>query len=234
MIYNYLIIEDNPGAMENLQTAMREFTDFKCVGTAYDAKTGLVKALTKNPHIIFLDVELGDENGFEIMKEIRLSTSELPFIIMITDYSQYAKQAVNKDVLYFLDKPIDPDELGISLHKAKRRYNELKKHIIIKNTDGHFFLNLEKVIYLEADSNTCMVYLKNDSPMCVTKTLKSMHKILPPDFIRIHKSYIINKLYVEMMNTTKRIIRINCCEKFPELPIGVSYLNKVKSALLVN
>ena len=233
MTYTYIIIEDNPGALKNLQIALKEHEDFKEIGMANSAKKGIVLAQTLNPHIIFLDVELGGENGFDVLKEIRQFTGEIPFFVMTTDYDKYAKEAVNKDVLYFLEKPIDPDELAIALKKAERKFLDLQNHITIKNTEGHYFINLDSIQYIQADSNTCKIHRDCANPMLVTKTLKEIEKILPPDFLRIHKSYIVNRKFIKMLNTTKKMVHISINDDTLEIPIGNLYLEKVRNVLLL-
>ena len=152
MSYNYLIVEDNPGSVKNLQIALKPHKDFSAVGVATTLTKGISMALSTRPHLIFLDVELGEENGFDLIKEIRQHSSVFPFIIMITDYERYAKKAVNTDVLYFLDKPIDPDELITALHKFEERVLELKNHITIKNSEGHFFIDLNTIQYIKSET----------------------------------------------------------------------------------
>lgn len=233
MKYNYLIIEDNPGAVKNLQTALKPHRDYKEIGVAHTLKKGIALAQVLNPHLIFLDVELGDKNGFDVIKEIRQHSGEIPFFIMITDYSKYAVDAVNKDVLYFLDKPVDPDELAVGLYKFQKRFAEIQTHISIKNSEGHFFIDTNSICYLEADSNTSKLYFDNGEVMVVTKTLKKMEEILPLSFIRTHKSYVVNKNYVKMLNTTQRFLRIQLTGKEKEMPVGASYLRRVRGELLV-
>lgn len=232
MNYNYIIVEDNLGALQNLQTALKAHSNFKEIGTAHTLTKGIALALSTKPHIIFLDVELGNENGFDLIKEIRQFTTEMPYIIMTTGVDKYAKKAVNTDVLYFLDKPIDEDELMIALHKFEKKLLDFQKHITIKNTDGHFFMQLDNIEFIKANVNYCHIYRTNQKPMIVSKTLKDIEAILPNNFIRIHKSYIINKQFVQMLNTTKKIVKINTNIEVLELPIGDSYLEIVKNSLL--
>lgn len=239
MQYNYIIIEDNPGAMNNLLIALKPFEDLNCLGTANSLKEGVAKALSLRPHFIFLDVELGEESGFELMKEIRQFTSELPLFIMTTDFEQYAKEAVNKEVLYFLDKPIDPDELVVALSKVKKRMSNLQNQITIKNTEGHYFLDLKSIQYIEARNSSSIIYREGAMLMLVTKNLSSLECILPENFVRIHRSFIINKSYAVMINTTNKIIRMNVSTESTgggllELKIGDSFLEKVKQALLTS
>ena len=236
MNYNYIIVEDNMGSLQNLQTAMKKHQNFKEAGVAHTVSKGISLALSAKPHIIFLDVELGEEKGFDLIKEIRQFTSEMPFIIMTTDFDKYAKKAVNSDVLYFLDKPINPDELVIALHKFEKKYLELQNHITIKNTEGHFFMQLEDINYIQSDNNCCRIFKKDGTQMFVTKTLKEIETILPLPFIRIHKSYMVNSKHVHMLNTAKKLIQLkntNTLNKLIELPISDLYMEKVKQTLLI-
>ena len=238
MNYNYIIVEDNLGALQNLQTALKAHACFKEIGAAHTLTKGIALALAAKPHVIFLDVELGNENGFDLIKEIRQFTTEMPYVIMTTGVDKYAKKAVNTDVLYFLEKPIDPDELVIALNKFEKKYLDFQKHITIKNTEGHFFMQLETIKYIKSEINYCNIHRTNQAPMLVSKTLKEIEKILPNQFVRIHKSYIVNSKFVQMLNTTKKKIKLNCHSDIGanpetiELPIGDCYLESVKNALL--
>ena len=236
MNYNYIIVEDNLGSLQNLQTALKTHQNFKEIGVANTLSKGISMVLSAKPHIVFLDVQLGEENGFDLIKEIRQFTSEIPFIIMTTDFDKYAKKAVNHDVLYFLDKPIDPDELVIALHKFEKRFLELQNHITIKNTEGHFFMQLEDINYIQSDNNCCRILKKDNTQMFVTKTLKEIESILPFPFIRIHKSYIVNAKHIQMLNTAKKMLKLNTfntvTNEFIELPISDLYMENVKQTLL--
>ena len=232
MLFNYIIVEDNLGALHNLQSALKPHSNFVEIGVAHTLGNGKSLALEKKPHIVFLDVELGNENGFDLIKEIRQFTTEMPYIIMTTGVDRYAKKAVNTDVLYFLEKPIDPDELVIALNKFEKKHLDYQKHITIKNTDGHFFLQLENIQYIKSDINYCHIYRTDQKSMHVSKTLKEIEKILPNQFIRIHKSYIINTKFVQMLNTTKKILKLSLNNDVLELPIGDTYLEMVRNVLL--
>lgn len=236
MNYNYIIVEDNLGSLQNLQVSLKSYKNFKEIGIVNTLSQGISLVLSAKPHIVFLDVQLGNENGFDLIKEIRQFTSEMPFIIMTTDFDKYAKKAVNHDVLYFLDKPIDPDELVIALHKFEKRFLELQNHITIKNTEGHFFMQLEDINYIQSDNNCCRIFKKENTQMFVTKTLKEIESILPFPFIRIHKSYIVNAKHIQMLNTAKKMLKLNTfntvTNEFIELPISDLYMENVKQTLL--
>lgn len=232
MIFNYVIVEDNLGALKNLQLALKSHEEFREVGVAHTLKSGIALVLSKRPTLIFLDVELGAENGFDLIKEIRQYSGIMPYVVMTTGVDKYAVKAVNADVLYFIEKPIDPDELMIALSKFEKKFYEQQKHITIKNTEGHFFMQLDDIRYMQSEVNYCNVFRENQPPMLISKTLKELEKSLPAQFVRIHKSYLINSKYLIMVNTTKKIIRINISDDVLELPIGETYLEVVKNTLL--
>ncbi len=238
MTYNYIIIEDEKGALENLRMALSSYNDFSETGFATNLKDGVALAISQMPHIVFLDVELGAESGFDVLKEIRQFTSEVPLFIMTTGHQKYAKEAVNKDVLYFLDKPIVDAELSIALNKCKKAFLSLQHTLAIKNKEGHFFLNLKEVPYIESKDNAIIIH-RNSENITLTGTLKEFETILPQNFIRIHRSYIINKHFVEMLNTSKNKVQLRYNQSGKDqlvaLEIGSSsdYLKKVKKAMLL-
>lgn len=234
MVFNYVIIEDTLGALKNLQTSLKSYENFKEIGLANNPSQGIAMVQSLRPHLVFLDVELGEANGFDVLREIRLFSTELPFFIMTTDYVKYAKEAVNADALYFLDKPIDPDELELALLKFQKKFAEIQSHLTLKTSEGHFFIQFQDIVYLEADNNACKIIRKNaKNSMFASKTLKEMENTLPPSFIRVHKSFIVNQQYIQMLNTTKKILQLNCNDELIEIPIGTSHLEKLKSLVVI-
>ncbi len=236
MNYNYLIVEDNPGCVQNLQIALKSHKAFLEAGIAPTLSKGISLTITLKPHLIFLDVQLGKENGLDLIKEIRQHTTDFPFIIMMTDFIKYGKDAVNTEVLYFLDKPIDPDELSKALHKFENRVLELQNHITIKTTEGYFFIDHNSIQYIKSMNNYSVIHRVDEKPMVVTRTLKDMAASLPSQFVRIHKSHLVNRRFVQMMNTRKKIVKMKFngedSDTALQLDIGNKYLDDAKRVLL--
>lgn len=255
MQHNYIIVEDNPGAAENLKLSLTEFRNFSLKGVADNIKSALTLCLTEKPDLIFLDVELGNESGFDLINELRKHITSIPQIIMTTAYDHYGKQAVNNDVLYFLSKPIDPDELAIAMHKFTKNEPYLLDFIAIKERNGHLIAYFKDIVYLEASNNYSTIFLKNKKRITVSKTLKDIEKLLPSDFMRIHKSFMVNIAFIEKVNTVKQEILLRSfqveneivskdvrktdlktSENFSKttLPIGDSYLDNLKNTILIH
>lgn len=238
MNYHYIIVEDNPGSLQNLQIALKNHPNYKEIGVATTLKKGINLTLSLKPHIVFLDVHLGNQNGFDLIKEVRQYSTEFPFIIMTTDFEQHAKKALNIEVLYFMDKPVDEDDLLIALNKFEKRYLAIRKHITLKDNQGHYFTNFDDITHIKADSSYVDIFLKDGSKLHVSKTLKNMQNILPFPFIRVHKSYIVNSSFIKMLNTSKKHIKltVNTIEDNGPIVVEISdsYLENIRQTLLVS
>lgn len=233
MIYKYIIIENNKAHAETIQLALAENNKFEGKGTAANIKKAMTLALQENPQLIFLDVELDDGSGFELLKNLKQHTHILPFIIMITDFDKYAKDAVNNDVLYFLDKPLDLDELTIALSKFEKKYLEYYNQIVFKDNKGHHFFNTDDIVYIESNNTRIIVHRESESePMLITKTMRNMEKILPVTFLRLHRQYIINRNYLKRLNTNEKYVLLKFHGTEMKIPIGEKYLAKTKNQLL--
>jgi len=206
MKYSYLIIEDNPKAIESLRLFMNGFPLFKEKGIAHNVKKGVLLAMEQKPDLIFLDVELENGNGFELIKELKSTLNFLPKIIMTTSHDYYAKEAVNNDVFYFISKPYDPDEIEIALRKFEKIFIENQSQIHIKNAEGHHIINLEDIIMVMSDGNYSHIFKKDLKIITSAKSITDIEEKLPLNFMRIHKSYVINNSFIELFNSQSKTI----------------------------
>jgi two-component system LytT family response regulator len=209
-----LIIDDDPFIRELLQDKLDEhFPEIKVLATADSGFQGIEKIKIFQPDLLFLDVEMTDMTGFEMLAQI----SEVKFqTIFITSYSHYAIKAIRFNALDYLLKPIDLGELK----KAIRRYkthltnshqkenlhlalqnlstNNVADHmLILKTQDGALKLVLKDIVRIEGDRNYSYIHLKNGSKKLVTKTLSDLEELLDnKGFYRCHKSHIINSEHI--------------------------------------
>lgn len=253
MQYNYAHIEDNPTAIETLRLLMKDFKEYKEVAVSCDLREGIRSIIIQKPDLIFLDVELPGFTGFDFIKSLRESMKELPTIIMSTSHEKYALNAINEDVFYYLLKPIDPDELQKALHKFHEKKAKSHNEITIKTKDGYGFLSLSDIFLIKSSSNYTFFYTLDFDKKLVSKTMKEFEPYLNDQFLRVHKSYIINIKFLHRLNTTKKKIQLlipeltennnqnlmgiseNILDKnILELPIGEVYLERVKTAILYN
>ncbi|MFT3750736.1 MAG: LytTR family DNA-binding domain-containing protein [Agriterribacter sp.] len=213
-----IIVDDEPKG----RMALREKIKVYCptvdiVGQAGDGLEAIVLIDTLKPELLFLDIEMPQMNGFEILKQIKEKNF---FIIFTTAYDQYAIQAIKYSAFDYLLKPIDIEELRTAVNKIETtNENQFKAQIkllqenlampvkklhklAIPTQEGILFVDINHVIHLEASSNYTTIYLTDKTKIVASKTLKEFNELLPVDmFFRTHHSHIIN------LNFIKRYIK---------------------------
>ena len=164
------------------------------------------------PDIVFLDIEMPQMNGFVMLQQLTNKDFELVFV---TAYDHYTIKAIRSCALDYLVKPVEVEELKAAVAKAADLRNKTAsssqldllldhlqkkqpKLLTIPTSDGLQFINIEDIIYLEANDNYSNIYLSTNQKFLVSRTLKDFEELLPADvFIRIHHSSIVNKFYVD-------------------------------------
>ena len=221
--YSAIIIDDERNLREAMTFMIRQTCQeiFIC-GTASSAEQG--RELLKNYEvdIIFLDISMPRENGFEFLNSIE---KENYCIIFTTAYEEYALQAIKANAIDYLLKPINPLELKESVRKAigylelrrhrpemKQAYSEslgnltdqiqsgsnIVKRITVSEQFGFKVINVADIKYMEADTQYTILYLTGPEQIVSSKSIGEFEKILTnPEFFRIHKSVIINMNYLK-------------------------------------
>jgi len=254
-MYKYLIIEDNPAAAEALQLLMDDFEEFQGTVVVSQLKEGIKAVLTHKPDLVFLDVELPDFTGFDFLRTLRNHLQELPEIIMSTAHEKYALNAVNEDILFYLMKPVDPDELLIAINRFRIKRARVQKAITVKTQKGYSFLSLEDIFLVKSSSNYTCFYTRDLQQVVVSKTMKEFEPYLQEGFLRVHKSYIVNTRFIRYLHTAKRRIQLFVPEMGElsmgsdfirslnelviegsslEIPIGDAYQEKVRNSIMYN
>ncbi len=209
-----IIIDDEPNAREKLQLMVERYcTGVQVAAVAKDAEEGLAAIKEHQPGLIFLDIEMPVLTGFDMLRQV----PEINFeIIFTTAHDQYAIRAIKFSALDYLLKPIDLDQLQEAVQKAALRreektsadqYKVLKdnlqkpsamEQLAVPAQTGMVFLKVSDIIYCEADSNYTKIFMTGKQKIISTRTLKEYEELLyDSDFIRIHHSWLINKLHVK-------------------------------------
>ena len=209
-----LIIDDDPFILELLQDKLdQHFPEVEVLSTASNGREGLEKIASYSPELIFLDVEMSDMTGFEMLAQLL----DINFqVIFITSYSHYAIKAIRFNALDYLLKPIDLGELkkafkrfknhtkrnpqkeNIALALRNSSINNVADHmLILKTQDGDLKLILKDIVHIEGDRNYSYIHLKNGTKKLVTKTLSDLEELLDSKgFYRCHRSHILNREHI--------------------------------------
>lgn len=218
--YSAIIMDDEKEAIDSLLELLKSHKQVRILETFTDLDDTINYINSEKPELLFLDIQMSEKTGFEVVREIR-TESYHPHIIFVTAYNRYAIQAIKHAAFDYLLKPVDPDELADALIRlSKEKPNQDKSSKIEKllkqlarsrklkfNTcSGFIVLDTEEIIYCEASRNYCDIYLTHDRPEVVTMNLNNVGKLLPEDsFFRISRFHIINLKFltkVERRNQT--------------------------------
>jgi DNA-binding LytR/AlgR family response regulator len=213
-----MIIDDEPGAISNLEILLRNHPDIVVISTTSHPETAVEFILDKRPDLLFLDIQMPGMTGFEVAKAIAEEGFH-PTIIFVTGHDQFAKEAIRHSAFDFLDKPVTREEL----HRAMERFRENKQDVPARekymrlierskapqrlkiNTAGGFTLiDPEEIIYIEADWNYAEIFMGGGKSELCSVNIGSLELLLSQDcFFRVSRSLIINTKYLTKVNRKK-------------------------------
>lgn len=186
-----IIIEDEPNNEELLRTLLRTYCpEVQILGSVTTVKEGLKMVKELLPEIIFLDIELPDGKGFDLLDQIK----ELPVSpIFTTGYDEYAVKAIRYAAFDYLTKPIDIQELknAVQRYQKQRAKKEQPIRFYISNNGQSRILDAEQVLYLQADAGYTVFYMENDKVVS-SESLSSFSKLFPDFYVQTHRSTVVN------------------------------------------
>jgi DNA-binding LytR/AlgR family response regulator len=231
MKHSYIIIDAFKEDVINLKESLECFKDYTCLGTASNENQAIDLILNQNPDLVFLEVEVPGNHYnmsiFSVITELTKYTDNLPAFVVTTATKAYALDAIKNDVLDYILKPLNSIQLKRVLMRFEKKQADKPQMLCIKSHGDHKFVNLEEVLYLQADNNTTDLYLIDGSKVSAFKTLKHFESIMPNYFTRIHNSYIINTKHVTRINFGKN--RFAMQNSVNTIPFSKSYKDIVES-----
>jgi two-component system LytT family response regulator len=211
---NCLIIDDDVFIQDLLLDKLQLYIpEVNVLAIANSGSEGVENILKHKPDLIFLDVEMLDMTGFEMLSKLDVVDFET---IFITSYSHYAIKAIRFNALDYLIKPIDLGELKKAINRFKNRKslhpNTNKLHLamqnlasesvadqklIIQTQEGELLFALKDIIRIEGERNYSYIHLLNGKKKLVSKTLLDLEELLDvKGFFRCHKSHIVNACHI--------------------------------------
>jgi len=210
-----VIIDDEQHCIDRLNHLLDNYASrtVEVVGCCKTVNEGIDYIRAAHPDLLFLDIQICDVTGFELLKAFPKPTFE---IIFTTAYEQYAVKAFKFSAVDYLLKPIDRDELLASLDRLKERVSQLDRakrfdvlfdnlrmqrgmprRITLPTVSGYSILYTADIIRCQADVNYTHLFLKDKQKMTVAKPLKEFDELLADhNFYRVHNSHLINLDYI--------------------------------------
>jgi len=215
MILRAIIIDDEPLAVAELQRMLQPYPQVEIIATATRSADALQKIRQLNPDVIFLDINMPEMNGFQLLEVL----DETPEVIFITAYDEFAVKAFEVNALDYVLKPVNGERLAEAIKKLTLPQLENKprleadKKIFIKDGEQCFFIPLKDIMYLESAGNYVKVFFKDKRPM-LHRSLNYMEERLPDSiFFRASRQFIINTEFIRsidpFLNGTLRVTMTN-------------------------
>lgn len=196
--FKAVIVDDERLAREDLKSMLGRHPIIDIVGEAGSAKQAADVIRTSDPDVIFLDIHMPGESGFDLMEKIETRAR----IIFVTAYDEYAIRAFNVNALDYLLKPVEPERLARSLERlagagtgaaaaAKRLL--CSDSLYVKAGNKAAFLRVDRIICIVAADDYAEVHVDGGENRLVSKSMNEWERQLPEkNFRRIHRSVIVN------------------------------------------
>ena len=237
MKYNVLIVDDEALARKLLSAYVEKDERLALVGMCATASEAFAAIRNNHVDILLLDIHLPDTNGLDLARTCK----NIPVIIFTTAYSEHALESYSLDATDYLLKPISPERFKTAIEKGIRRFSqetatapaaepvaepvEFVDYMMVKADYKLNRINFNELKYIEGQHEYVTFHLK-ERKITALYSLKKLEEQLPEkNFMRVHKSYIVNLNYVTQSDTSNVLL------DDISIPIGGSYKDIVKSRL---
>ena len=225
---NCIIIDDDPGSLHLVKHFITNTEGLNFVEAFNDPIAGSNYLLknASNTDLVFLDVEMPQMSGLELLA----AHKDLPPVIMITSKEKYAIEAFEHKVLHYLLKPVEYGKFLKAIERVFKSHaledSQHLDYIFIKEETVLSKIMHKDILYFEALGDYVKVHLKNKSHV-VYSTMKNIEDKLKSNsqFIRVHRSYIINLNYLKSFDSDTAIVEDRT------IPIGNKYRSTFQSRL---
>ena len=203
-----VIIDDIPEAISVLKSDLENYcVNIDVIGSAEGVVTGAKSIREQKPDLVFLDIQMKDGSGFDLLEIV----PDVQFKLIFTTASdEFAVKAFKFSAVDYLLKPIDPDELMDAVSRVEsqdkptQRIDLLKenfvktKRIALNTLEKIHIVNIDEILRCESNINYTMFYFVDGTKLLVTKTLKEFDNLLSEhQFIRVHQSHLINTNFIK-------------------------------------
>jgi two-component system LytT family response regulator len=204
-----IIIDDEQHCIDRVEALLKPYSNtITIIGSYLTVDAGIRGIESLTPDVVFLDVQIHEQTGFDVLKAVKQLNFE---VIFTTAFEMYAVQAFKFSAIDYLLKPIDADDFKLAIDKLSQKIeakdfskkvkvlldniskHDVQKKITIPTLEGLEFLEVANIIRCEADVNYTIIHTKDGRKIMVAKTLKSFEALLTDcNFFRVHNSHLIN------------------------------------------
>ncbi|SHN10499.1 LytTR family DNA-binding domain-containing protein [Chitinophaga sp. CF418] len=224
-----LLVDDEEMAIHRLKKSLSAYPHIKVIGAVGDGPAAVAFINDHRPDLVFLDIQIPAFNGFEVLNQLEYT----PLIVFVTAYEEYAIKAFEKNSLDYLLKPVEDGRLALTIKRigqrkgengdilgkirrliSEREVKDVISTIPVKRGDKIQLVHVGDIVFFEAKEKYVSVHTP-DGEKLIEYSLSYLEDRLPPEFLRVHRGFIVNKLkireiqkyfkgtYILVMNDTK-------------------------------
>ncbi|WP_420571166.1 LytR/AlgR family response regulator transcription factor [Kordia sp.] len=247
---NAILIEDEDIAAIKLQKMIQDIDDsIQIVKIISSVKESVAYLSKHQPDLIFLDINLSDNNSFEIFNQVENIKSK---IIFTTAYSEYAIKAFELNSIDYLLKPISKEALARSIQKLKdlesdkvpsyaelfrSLENNFKKRFLVKMNNSLVSIEIADVAYFYSDEKVTFIKLKNGKSVPIDYSLKKLEEVLNPiDFYRVNRKYIVHISSIKKMyysSKSKIVLHLEPASEDDTISVPIEKVGQFKKWLSI-
>jgi DNA-binding LytR/AlgR family response regulator len=227
MEFQFTIISDDSELIGRLLEMPGQFEDFNCIGYTGNEEKACDNILSFRPQIVFIDLDnerLSDP--FAFVNQLYQYIDELPRFVAISRNKNHAYKALKNNFFDYLLKPLLSSELRKTVMSFKKKHNT-RGQLCLKSYSDYQFLNLSDIVFLRADNNATDFHLASGKKVVGYKSMKIYENLLPSTFMRVHKSFIINRNLIKRISFSKNRISLEYQGGLKEIPFSKSYSEEI-------
>jgi len=216
-----LIVDDEPIARQIVEQFALQTNGITVLASCRNAMEAFAKLEQHEVDLIFLDIEMPLVNGLDFLKTL----AKPPQVILTTAYPQYAVEAFALNAVDYLLKPFSLERFQQAVAKVKVNNTTAKEeaHLLIRERGAFIKIRHADILYLKASKDYVKIITAHKTHL-FTITMKALEELLPAaEFVRIHKSFIVNTRHIRMVKTAEIVMPDN-----EVLPLSPNYKERLK------
>lgn len=242
-----LIVDDEPLGRQALRDVLQEFPEFRVVGEAGDGFEAVNLCRRLKPRVIFLDIDMPKLNGFDVLE---LIAEDAPHVVFVTAYDQYAVRAFETEAVDYILKPVTAGRLSKTSVRLRESLNGtgnrskmaalLDRHrsaqapirrILIQNRGDVNIVPCQDVVYIQAKGDYVLIVTAAGRHMKLERLSRLERLLDPRQFVRVHRSHILNINYVGKIEPYSKDDRVARLTVGGSIPVSRSGFEKLMAAL---
>ncbi|MEK4972621.1 DNA-binding response regulator [Niallia circulans] len=237
-----LIVEDEPLARDELKYLLKRSSKIEIVAECDDLETALYIIDNQKIDVIFLDIQLGEDNGMNLAEQLK-HTANRPEIVFATAYDEYALQAFDVNAVDYILKPFEEERINQTILKLQNKRSQTTEETIGKSVnksplqsnklavtanDKIKIIDLDKIIYISAQNGKTLL-ITEEEELVITFTLTQLEqKLVNSPIMKVHRSYLVNKEKICEIEPWFNSTYLLCMNNGEKVPLSRNYTKEVK------